>query len=506
MEFSEDEKTLYVINLNDKKLYSVDMATQAVSVVTTIVDPGCTGGVSRPFALKMWRGKLYVGIICDASTTGHTITSNLKAFVYSLDLTTNVFTQVLNIPMDYLRSSAWNETAYGGASGMPVSSRFWYPWENNFVPANFGGYAGLVNGNTLQYKICHPSPILSDIEFDVDGGMILGFTDRTSHQFGDNNMAPDNIGRLETVISGGDILRASPNAATTLWTSETLTPYSATTTYTATTPAPTEYYAGEVFSRHNETAQGGLALLAGQGEVVTTDLDPFVFYSGGTIKLSNTTGLQPTSGYQLFVSINGGNNGGYAGKATGLGDLKLLCNPQPIEIGNRVWADRNRNGIQDATEVGIGNVSVVLYADFDQNGIPDGAALATVATNTTTGNLLGTYFFNETNVPDGDPTVVGNQVGLQPHKTYLVRIGSTSWSSGIGIGALASSKYLTTPNQTPTAGIQDEIDSDAISVSMIPTISVTTGSAGQNNHSLDFGFTTPVCGAPICLPVAITRQ
>ena len=42
--------------------------------------------------------------------------------------------------------------------------------------------------------------------------------------------------------------------------------------------------------------------------------------------------------------------------------------------------------------------------------------------------------------------------------------------------------------------IGDTIDSDAVLVGGQATIYYTTGSAGQNNHGLDFGFTQPLSG------------
>jgi hypothetical protein len=45
--------------------------------------------------------------------------------------------------------------------------------------------------------------------------------------------------------------------------------------------------------------------------------------------------------------------------------------PGIVSIGNRVWNDLNRNGIQDANEPGIPGVSLVLWSDPDGDGIPD---------------------------------------------------------------------------------------------------------------------------------------
>lgn len=67
------------------------------------------------------------------------------------------------------------------------------------------------------------------------------------------------------------------------------------------------------------------------------------------------------------------------------------CPPAPVTIGDRVWVDRNSNGIQESTEVGLTNIVVVL-----RNG--SGTA---IATNITGAN--GRYLF--TNLTAGTYTV-----------------------------------------------------------------------------------------------------
>ena len=58
-------------------------------------------------------------------------------------------------------------------------------------------------------------------------------------------------------------------------------------------------------------------------------------------------------------------------------------------LGDTVFADTNGNGIQDADEVGLGGVAVVLRRDIDG----DGAFETTVGTTTTSGT--GTYLFDQ---------------------------------------------------------------------------------------------------------------
>jgi hypothetical protein len=46
--------------------------------------------------------------------------------------------------------------------------------------------------------------------------------------------------------------------------------------------------------------------------------------------------------------------------------------PDFVSLGNRVWNDYNRNGINEPNEPGIPGVSVFLHSDTDGDGIPDG--------------------------------------------------------------------------------------------------------------------------------------
>ncbi len=52
----------------------------------------------------------------------------------------------------------------------------------------------------------------------------------------------------------------------------------------------------------------------------------------------------------------------------------------PYSLGNRVWNDNNNNGIIDTGETGIDGFTVNLYADSNNDGTVDGAAIATTTT------------------------------------------------------------------------------------------------------------------------------
>ena len=81
----------------------------------------------------------------------------------------------------------------------------WRPWIKSWADLkNPAPGEGPVGG-----QLMYPQPILSDIEFDETGALILGFSDRFGHQFGTNNYQPDvNDTELYRGVAVGDMLRA----------------------------------------------------------------------------------------------------------------------------------------------------------------------------------------------------------------------------------------------------------------------------------------------------------
>lgn len=77
-----------------------------------------------------------------------------------------------------------------------------------------------------------------------------------------------------------------------------------------------------------------------------------------------------------------------------------------VNLGNLVYIDRNDNGKYETSlgDFGIDGITVVLYADNDDNGIADGAAVATTTTAgggiySFTNLLAGKYFVQLQNLP-----------------------------------------------------------------------------------------------------------
>lgn len=495
LDLSDDGRYLYAVNLYDKKLYRIDLQNAASPVTPTAAqvtainipnpNPGGTlanGGAWRPFAVKVYRGKVYVGGVLSGQAgngSGNTIATttaqldSMRGYIYEYDIAAGSFEAVpsLQFPLRYAKGVDGDNT-----------NETWRPWQDSPYPGT--GY----NGNANSSNNVDPEPMISDIEFDGTNGVIIGMRDRFGDQSG-NGM--DNPGGTEIYpIAFGDILRAQLNSdgSMTLESNGSCNGVasggpdndgigSITTTGIGNGQGPGGgefYYMDNVHDNHNNTCLGGLAQLPGDDNVIATFMDPtYNFTTSGTRKMNRTNGSNP-SGCQMTSIL---------GKANGMGDIELVASLAPVQVGNRVWSDANGNGVQDAGESGLASVSLQLFADFNNDGTADGSALATTSTDAS-----GVWSFNDDNVTDGDPGTGGNQAGLKINATYLVRVNTTQWNSGLGTGTLSG--YRLTDKGISGAGAPGLSDNDAelAAGSNIPQLSFTTGDYGSSNYDLDFGF------------------
>jgi trimeric autotransporter adhesin len=486
IEISDDEKTMWVINTFDKKLYELPIGSPAIKPTTkiahTLPDPGCANGVFRPWAVKFWRGKVYVGGVCTAEKSGGT-NADLQAYIYSFipgDANPDNFTQVISFPLNYPRGVT-------SVDGFIQNSAAWKPWI-----AKWSDITNPIPGaGAFNQTIC-PQPILSDIEFDVDGSMIVNFMDRAGHQFGNKNYSPNKDDFLTYEgVSAGDLLRIGfSNGTYTLENNATVNGIVSGGNNQSPSQGPGngEFYWQDMYSKnankdlpslvsgsgHQEISLGGLAILLGNNEVAETVFDPELAPRAGGIRwFDNTNGSSPR-GYEVFGQDAGG-QGATFGKANGLGDLELLCASQPIEVGNRFWNDIDKDGIQDAGEPVLTGITVELWKG--------GVKVETKITDTITGE----YYFSG---------LVANSVD------YEIRVPNIN---GVSKQTQLAGLMLTTTK----AGTNNEIDSDAIvsETNTYASISFSTGNAGENDHTLDAGF-VPIlidCKTEICVPFLIKR-
>jgi hypothetical protein len=495
LEISEDGTQLYVVNLGDRRLYRIPVVNAntlnpSAGTPTSFALPEVTqtaGSVFRPFALKYYRGLVYVGGVTTnegvstttdngtGSTGGNTPlitrdTTGMKAVVFSFDPATAVFTPVLTFPLTYQKGGVNNDK-----TGVSRADR-WFPWTD--VEPGVGTlpnrYARNDGANTS-----YPQAILSGIEFDVDGSMILSIRDRFGDQYGNYNYVVDvNSTDQIRAIAPGDILRAGKcSPAVEQWTLEfnaqtcTNGPTLGANTFQG--PGGGEYYYGDAITPgdgngpfHLEMSEGGLALLPGRDEVASIVLDPTdQIDAGGIRRFKNSDGSgSPATSVQIYRS------GGVAtfGKANGLGDIELSCDLPPIQIGNRVWRDLNNNGVQDPGEPGLAGVTVTLLG-------PGSTTLATAVTDAN-----GEYYFS---------TAPGTSTTSSIFNLTLTSGGSYALSFPTSFSAFSISSQV----NAGTGANANAIDSDPTTAGVI---SFTLGQVGQNNFTYDAGYA--------CTPLALT--
>ncbi len=439
LDISEDGRYLYVVNLYDRKLYQLDLTDPANPVAPTAAQAvgfaipntcSTAGGEARPFGLKIARGKAYVGVTCSGENASGQVSgtdADMSGSIFEFDIATQTWnsTPIITFPFDYRN-----------ASGVDVSGVVpWHPWSSTALTGDWE----------------RGEPLVSDIELDNSGNFIIGVMDVRGHRFGHGNYGLA-YASWTAIATTGDLLRAARDNTV-----------KACQYNIQTNP---EFYQDNY--QHPESTQGSLAVhhTADADQVMSLFMDPVGTWSGGTHLFNNHTGARVNGGYELFFSGNPANNQGPAnfGKAAGLGDLETVELVPPIEIGNRVWVDTNKNGIQDASETGLDGVSVKLTCGSDE------------ATTTTANG--GQFYFSS--IPGSNATFMdaGENCVLNMDKTQTAL-------QGYGLSPANAD------NQTDNALQTDIRDSDAVLNGQIAQITVVVGSAGENNHSFDFGVTPP---------------
>ncbi len=472
----EENSILYAVNLFNKTLVSIvindDGTTGAVSE-TPIPEPGCSGGEMRPFAVEIYRGEVYLGVICDGSTSSDR--ANLTATVYRGDGT--AFTPVIDFPLNYPKGFTISSCA---------AESVWLGWRDAFpdAPCSIGG-----NTNNLFFY-SYAQPMLSNIDFDADGAMVLSFTDRFSHQMGYNNadlVDPPEGGNFIAAVSG-DLLRAArlPNGTYELEnnaTAGTLTALPGVGNGEG--PGGGEFYFGDFAPNpnnpnviaHSETGQGATAINFVTGVMTSTMIRPGNNQERASSGTTNLVAMDGTvlSGYSLFQGFN---TDGVYGKGGGLGDLMLACDPLPIQIGNYVWIDEDEDGVQDACEEPVTGLPVSLYI-ADAGGNP-------VLVATTMTDADGEYYFSGDGTT-GETWVNADDVVLTD-TTYLIVFGDTPESDTSFV--YNNTEFGVTTENTGEGNNPDLNDSDATfqtsPLGDLPAISYST--ADTTDHTLDVGL------------------
>ncbi|MBP7699877.1 MAG: DUF11 domain-containing protein [Saprospiraceae bacterium] len=445
IELSKDGNSLFVVNLFNRKLYEISTTSGAIissfSIPTSnlpLSAPSsrtvCNSSDARPFGLGQKDNKLYVGLVCSAESTQDSL--DLWAYVYEFDRNTNTFgtLPVADYSLALMVYNTYNHN--------------WHPWLNSSLPI-INTDAIFSPGGYTTYS----QPMLTDIIFDQQD-MIIGIRDRFGDQLGEGAGSLDtNDPDTYAAFAYGHNIRICYDA--TLGYQVERNGMCGGVDGTASTGGigGSSGSGSGAFYFFTQTGQnlsgtGGLAQIVGYKDFASSVSDPFSSSSAGAAWWDHSGGRY-TKAYEIYGLPNFSGN---LGKTNGVGDIELLSAPAPLEIGNRVWLDTDKDGIQDADERGIDGVVVELLLNGN-----------VVQTQTTASG--GQYYFSN----------------VLSDTNYVIRITNAS-------GSTPQDSLLNLSLTNYDQGFNDAIDSDAKLVGTNAEITLRTGSAGENNHTYDFGF------------------
>lgn len=449
---SDDYKSLFVMNLNDKKVYQYDATgntattpLQVIDVSANVCGAGSPDGDWRPSGLGENDGILYVGGVCtgesEATSTANNRPASMKTVVMAFDETTGASQGVvLDQPLSTF------ERPLAGASyscTTSVSGKSpWLAWSDDLWCSGASQDAS-------------PQPMLLKMIVEANGDLALNFRDRTADQFGPYLLARtvgSPTATSQYVITSGQLDLACKDSATGLYVMDVNGGCGMT--------APDAYGNGPRFydnqgGPHATATFAGMTRSRAEKGLISDQMDAGgPVFTNGLTAFSQSTGGQ--TAWQTIMAANGPSMNGFS-KGAGLADMDVLCDLAPIQIGNRVWYNEAADGTQRSAEKPVVGATVNLYDTA-------GNLVATTVTND-----RGEYYFDSIND------------GLAYNTDYVVKMDNPAdYAAG---GPLDSTKWGITKLGTGDAGNKAAAGPDGF-----PQIALTTGNPGQNNQTFDIGF------------------
>jgi protocatechuate 3,4-dioxygenase beta subunit len=508
LDISRDGKFLYTVGLNDKKLYIVPTTATPTSAnvarldIFTAAIGNCPTSDIQPFGIGVSpAGRVLIGGVCSAATSGNA--NDLKFYIWELNAAGTAVSLVTTLDVDNTVTLPGSNLTDAPNAALIPRWNTWATWNENWALSNRNTDA-TVGAN--EGKEVFPQPMLSDIEFDGND-LILGVRDRYGDQIpGEGRPTSPTSGSNGTGANPwprglGDVLRVCSVSGSFVMEGNGV---SGCNSGTAGSGYSAEWFAQDQASDWwKEQSAGGIAVLASKPGVLSTAYDPRSFTAGGAevggvydengivnlSKTDSTDGSAHIGATRIYA--DNGNAARSWGKANGLGDLEALCDAAPLEVGNRVWEDLDRDGIQDPGEPGLDGVAVRLYAASDTSfttilgtAITSGGGQYYFTTETTRANVSATD-----NIGGGLTFRNGFVVRLDRASDYTSALDDlelTTSNAVLGVeGYTGQSDFI---DSDPTAG------SGAIGSAWFPaiTISADATNPGENDHTLDFGFAEPI--------------
>ncbi|MEZ0483685.1 SdrD B-like domain-containing protein, partial [Fibrella aquatica] len=475
LEFSADGRTVYVVNLFSRQIYGIPVNadgtpnTAGIRTYTptnpcgtgSFTDPATPAPSARPYnavlglGIHPENGRIYCTVTCTGPAA-----ANLTGTIYSFDPApaTTTFRQEVQIPLNFTLQAGGTGTegVYRNEPNIP-----WSTSANNSIVSN-----ELTNNN-----VEHAS--LADIVFDIEPNgttyMIVG---------GRNRFMDANSGSRTT--TGQGVWIASSNG-TSFTLENNGVVGSRTTANTLTLPWFSVRNGNGVFFNTNGTegaySTGNLIAIPGFTELAMGAVDNIRSAGNNGLTFLNRVNGSRTRDILLLGNLVTGEVARTdIYKANVWGEAEALLEAAPLEVGNYVFRDLNRNGIQDPSDTPIAGVRVSLVEDTNGDGLPNEPVSATTLTDAN-----GQYYF----------TQAANGLKYDTRYVLVINRASDFATGGVLLNAIPAQANV-------SSNTKDTRDSDGeiLTGSFVKT-AFTTGAPGDNNHVFDFGFEP-------CLPPSVT--
>lgn len=462
MEISNDQESLFAVNLYHRSLVEIEISRDGTEVVDVreheLDDYFPDDSDLRPHGISAnpLTNEMYLTVTDTAESTGDR--ADLHAYVYAFNpADPTELRQVLDFPLGYTRGQ------HGGASSD------YQPWSTD--PADWMQFSQPANADT---DIMVTSvPIVADARY-LHGDLVVGMRDLGGDLFGSfTHRAPGDDRLVIGRSVGGDLMKAGPNGDGT-WTIEqngVVNGVQGAGTGGASQlngPFGVDKFFGDLWVNGSEHLGATLVVPSRVDGILETGLHSAEGgFQVGTRRFEHGSGalVEPRGA----AIVTGTNEVGATTKGNGLGELTALASAAPIEIGNYVWYDPDKDGVQDPDETPVEGATVNLYE------VSDGAR--TLVSSTLT-DAEGEYYFSS----------FDESYQLTTNTDYVVGVDNPDdYADG---GPLYRWRVTVPDAGDPNSVDPDRNDSDGIAdeESGFPYAAITTGGPGENDHTIDFGY------------------
>ena len=204
LDIGDDGEGLFVTNLEDGRIYRFDETSGALlSDFAHGAAAAEWAEDARPFALKVKDGHVYHGVV--RSAEGSQDPFQLFAVVFQSRPDGSDMQIVAQVPLSGARGEARLPSLVTWPEPVVIALLDWLPWRD--------GYHTLVRDKATM--AVYPQPIVTDIEFDGAGNMLLGLRDRMADMsLGSQLIGPAGSGVIEKPgLPAGDLIRLEPDGS-----------------------------------------------------------------------------------------------------------------------------------------------------------------------------------------------------------------------------------------------------------------------------------------------------